>query len=149
MLPTRKRGNMNRNRLAALVAGIALTGAAALATTGPAVASQAAGTPRSAVAEISEWSRYGKTYQGSDRATWDRVDHDFNVCDQEKDGHPVYAYFTAGSEDGNYYYDRTGAGGKCQHFSGTKSGNTRPGIMYVCEEVPGWDPCSDGVATSL
>ena len=102
------------------------------------------GTPSMAHADPqAAFDQYASTRQGSNRATFDRINGDFDVCDKEADGRAVYVYFSATAEDGNYYYDNTSG---CTNYSGTKSDHA--GIMYVCEERPViWDPCSDGVVT--
>jgi hypothetical protein len=110
---------------AAVITGLILAG-------GPAAIAQAdPGT--------TGWERYVTTYQGKDRATFDRVEGDFKVCDNEKDGRRVYVYF---SNDPYLYYDTTSGG--CTTFGGTWYPSS--GAMYVCEEIAGWwDACSDGV----
>lgn len=118
------------------ISAVLLTGAAVLGASGAAQARDPVGAAQ---------ENHPKTKQGRDYAVYSNVDHTFKVCDKEKDGHPVYAYFSG--ESGHYYYDYTGAGGKCQKFKKTKSGKNGSalGTMYVCEEVRGWDPCSSGI----
>jgi hypothetical protein len=86
--------------------------------------------------------RYATVYQGADRATFDRYEGDFKVCDNEADGRAVYVYFSATAEDGNYYYDNTDG---CTSYDQTQSNHA--GVMYVCEERKFiWDKC-EGVIT--
>lgn len=79
--------------------------------------------------------------QGADEAKYNHSSTNFYVCDGEKDGHPVYVYFSGDTDD--YYYDKSGAGGSCAKFAETGSGlsGARLGTMYLCEGVTGWDSC--------
>ena len=86
--------------------------------------------------------QYVTVYQGDDRATFDRYEGDFRVCDNESDGNAVYVKFSATDEDGNKYYDNTDG---CTSYDQTESNHA--GVMYVCEEREFfWDPCK-GVIT--
>ncbi|MDI3402937.1 hypothetical protein [Streptomyces cavernicola] len=80
------------------------------------------------------------TKQGSDKAVFDKDRHIFDVCDKEKDGRPVYAYFSSNPD--KLYYDKD---------SGCDRRNApghwyKLGAMYVCEQID-WmpDACSNGV----
>jgi hypothetical protein len=85
--------------------------------------------------------RYVTAYQGNDRATYDREEGDFKVCDKERDGRSVYVYFT---KTYGYFYDAVEG---CTTWPAS-SLPKHPGDMYVCEEIAGWwDRCSNAVPT--
>jgi hypothetical protein len=79
------------------------------------------------------------TKQGSDKAVFDKNVGKFDVCDKEKDGHGVYVYFSSNPD--KYYYDNTSG---CTRYKQPEHWYNL-GVMYVCEDVWGWDWCSDGV----
>ena len=84
----------------------------ALAAAAPAMATTTTTT------EVDDWPSVVYKSQGQDTLTMDILNnsdahHDIRICDEESDGHPVYAYYEFDDGAERAVYDRTGAGGKC------------------------------------
>jgi hypothetical protein len=89
-------------------------------------------------------------YNGADKATFDNATGTFTVCDNENDGHRVYAYAKKlnGSETSKMY-DPDSYGGGCGGGTIGRSGSGSPwNTWHFCEDIPAWpDNCSSGGLT--